>query len=212
MKSGDARLREHRGRRNARRSCVHHQRRPRSPECRLLYPLSRWALIARGTAHSNLFPVPSDCGLPHLGARSELTFVVSRHAQLTLAITPRRFAASPKATHLSRRLRPLRFLHRRSDSYRLERPRCRARISLAEDQHLQHGAHQVRQREAPGAKNQLPSLTPRSAVTPRSAESDTAKRRVSFPSHWFVACGTLEITVVLQIDSTLIIVSYLSRS
>src|SRR5271157_4258889 len=29
---------------------------------------------------------------------------------------------------------------RRFDSYRLERPSCRARITLAEDQHILHGA------------------------------------------------------------------------
>ena len=28
-------------------------------------PVARWALIARGTAYSNRFPVPSGGGLPH---------------------------------------------------------------------------------------------------------------------------------------------------
>ena len=102
----------------------------------VITPVARWALIARGTAYSNRFPVPSGCGLPHLCARSATTLVVSRPAQRSLAITACRLAASPKATHLSRRLRRFRFLHRRSDSYRLERPSCRVRISLAEDQHL----------------------------------------------------------------------------
>ena len=41
-----------------------------------------------------------------------------------------------KATHLSRRLRRFRYLHRRSDSYRLERPGCRVGIAPTEDQHL----------------------------------------------------------------------------
>ena len=106
----------------------------------VITPVARWALIARGTAYSNRFPAPSGYGLPHSLARSASTLVVSRPAQRSLAITACRLAASPKATHLSRRLRRFRFLHRRSDSYRLERPSCRARVSLAEDQHLQHGA------------------------------------------------------------------------
>ena len=41
-----------------------------------------------------------------------------------------------KATRLSRRLRRFRYLHRRSDSYRLERPSCRVGIAPTEDQHL----------------------------------------------------------------------------
>ena len=106
----------------------------------VITPVARWALIARGTAYSNRFPVPSGCGLPHPIARSASTLVVSRPAQRSLVVTACRLTASPKATHLSRRLRRFCFLHHRSDSYRLERPRCRARISLAEDQHLQHGA------------------------------------------------------------------------
>src|SRR5262249_42545191 len=36
---------------------------------------------------------------------------------------------------LRRRLRRLRYLHRRSDCYRLERPSCRAGVSPAEDLH-----------------------------------------------------------------------------
>ena len=104
--------------------------------CRRHYPVARWALIARGTAYSNRFPVPSGCGLPHISARSATTLDFSRPAQRSLAITACRLAASPRATHLSRGLRRLRYLHRRSDSYRLERPSWRARISLADDQHL----------------------------------------------------------------------------
>ena len=41
-----------------------------------------------------------------------------------------------KATHLSRGLRRFRYLHRRSDSYRLERPSCRVGIAPTGDQHL----------------------------------------------------------------------------
>jgi len=46
------------------------------------------------------------------------------------------------ATHLSRRLRRFRYLHRRSDSYRLERPRCRVGVAPTEDPRLFHGAQQ----------------------------------------------------------------------
>jgi hypothetical protein len=44
-------------------------------------PVARWALIARGTAYSNRFPVPSSGGLPHPIARSASALVVSRYAQ-----------------------------------------------------------------------------------------------------------------------------------
>ena len=104
-------------------------------------PVARWALIARGTAYSNRFPVPSGGGLPHHRARSATTLDFSRPAQRSLAITACRLAESPIATRLSRRLRRFRFLHRRSDSYRLERPSCRVGIAPTEDQHLTvHGA------------------------------------------------------------------------
>ena len=62
----------------------------------VITPVARWALIARGTAYSNRFPVPSGCGLPHLCARSASTLVVSRPAQRSLAVTACRFAESPK--------------------------------------------------------------------------------------------------------------------
>ena len=99
-------------------------------------PVARWALIARGTAYSTRFPVPSGGGLPHIHARSATTLDFSRPAQRSLAITACRLAESPKATRLSRRLRRFRYLHRRSDSYRLERPSCRVGIAPTEDQHL----------------------------------------------------------------------------
>ena len=99
-------------------------------------PVARWALIARGTAYSNRFPVPSGGGLPHHCARSATTLDFSRPAQRSLAVTACRLAEPPIATRLSRRLRRFRFLHRRSDSYRLERPSCRVGVTPTEDQHL----------------------------------------------------------------------------
>src|SRR5271165_1289894 len=59
-------------------------------------PVARWALIARGTAYSNRFPVPSGGGLPHIHARSATTLDFSRPAQRSLAITACRLAESPK--------------------------------------------------------------------------------------------------------------------
>src|ERR1700722_15797190 len=69
----------------------------------VITPVARWALIARGTAYSNRFPVLSGYGLPHLSARSASTLVVSRPAQRSLAVTACRLAESPIATRLSRR-------------------------------------------------------------------------------------------------------------
>ena len=103
-------------------------------------PVARWALIARGTAYSNRFPVPSGSGLPHHGARSATTLDFSRPAQRSLAVTACRLAESPIATRLSRRLRRFRFLHRRSDSSRRERPSCPVGFTPTEEQHLLHGA------------------------------------------------------------------------
>ncbi len=59
-------------------------------------PVARWVLIARGTAYSNRFPVPSGGGLPHIPARSATTLDFSRPAQRSLAITACRLAESPK--------------------------------------------------------------------------------------------------------------------
>ena len=63
------------------------------------------------------------------------TLVVSRPARRSLTLRP---VGSPSrhAARLSRRLRRLRHLHRRSDSYRLERPSCRVGIAPTEDHHL----------------------------------------------------------------------------
>ena len=131
-------------------------------------PVARWALIARGTAYSNRFPVPSGGGLPHHCARSATTLDFSRPAQRSLAVTACRLAEPPIATRLSRRLRRFRFLHRRSDSYRLERPSCRVGVTPTEDQHLtRFTAHAVHvlllhisfpRSLAPGAQTSSPSV------------------------------------------------------
>jgi len=102
----------------------------------VITPVARWVLIARGTVYSNRFhSSPATAAFPirvqgrrHIG-RFEACSTFN-------CVTPCRLAASPKATHLSRRLRRFRSLHRRSDSYRLERPSCRVGIAPTEDQHL----------------------------------------------------------------------------
>ena len=102
----------------------------------VITPVARWGLIARGTAYSNRFPFsPATAAFPMLvpGRRPHWTFrgLLNVHSRYGL---PARCIA--KATHLSRRLRRFRYLHRRSDSYRLERPSCRVGIAPTEDQHL----------------------------------------------------------------------------
>ena len=107
----------------------------------VITPVARWALIARGTAYSNRFPVPSGCGLPHLHARSATTLDVSRPAQRSLAITACRLAESPKRPVCLEGSDGFVSSPRRFDSYRLERPSCRVGFAPTEDQHLLHGAH-----------------------------------------------------------------------
>jgi len=100
------------------------------------YPGGPLGRIARGTVYSNralarqrLRPSPSQCKVgAHIG-RFEACSTFTR-------VTACLLAASPEATHLSRRLRRLRYLRRRSDSYRPERPSCRVGIAPTEVQHL----------------------------------------------------------------------------
>ena len=63
---------------------------------------------------------PSGCGLPRFLGGSASTFGLSRPARRSLALRP---ANSPSRFNdpFSRRLRRFRYLHRRSDSFRLER-------------------------------------------------------------------------------------------
>ena len=95
----------------------------RVPTCRRHYPGGPLGSDRSWDGLFQPFPfIPSGGGLPHPSARSATTLVVSRPAQRSLALRP---VGSPsrQATRLSRRLRRFRYLHRRSDSYRLERPR-----------------------------------------------------------------------------------------
>ena len=68
----------------------------------VITPVARWALIARGTAYSNRFPVPSGYGLPLPSAGSAHTLVVSRPAQRSLAVTACRLAESPSDPSVSK--------------------------------------------------------------------------------------------------------------
>ena len=54
----------------------------------VITPVARWALIARGTAYSNRFPVPSGGGLPHHWARSATTLDFSRPANVHWLLRP----------------------------------------------------------------------------------------------------------------------------
>jgi hypothetical protein len=73
--------------------------------------------------------------LPSLHGRSAPALIVSRPAQRSLMLRP---ACLPSrlCDPLHRRLRRLRFLHRRSDYYRVERTSSRAGLSPAVNQRL----------------------------------------------------------------------------
>ena len=104
------------------------------PTCRRQYPGGPLGRIARGTAYSNRFPAPQrrrPSPLGKVGAHIGRFEACSTFTRVTACL----LAASP-AAHLSRRLRRLRYLHRRSDSYRLEQPSCRVGVAPTEDQHL----------------------------------------------------------------------------
>ncbi len=87
--------------------------------------------------------IPTDGGLPRPISGSAPTLNFSRTAQRSLALRPA-CSLDRHAAHLSRRLRRFCCLHRRSDSYRLERPTCRAGIAPAEDPHLSTAHNWVR--------------------------------------------------------------------
>jgi hypothetical protein len=81
-------------------------------------PLPRWQ---RGWGSSRSPGYPRVCGLPHPFAGSAATSNVSRPAQRSLALRPA-CSRSRSNDPFHRRLRQYRYLHCRSDCYRLERP------------------------------------------------------------------------------------------
>ena len=123
----------------------------RVPTCRRHYPGGPLGSDRSWDGVFQPFPfIPSGSGLPHTSARSapHWTFRGLLDVHSRYGLSARCIA---KATHLSRRLRRFRYLHRRSDSYRLERPSCRVGIAPTEDQHLstahEHGV--------PGTRTEL---------------------------------------------------------
>jgi hypothetical protein len=81
----------------------------------------RWdmSLMARPIPTGRLFP--NDGGLPQVSDGSAPAYDFSRPLQRSHDITACLLATPPSGV-FSRRLRRFRYLHRRSDSYRLERP------------------------------------------------------------------------------------------
>ena len=87
-------------------------------------PLPRWdrwvrSLVGRPIPPVSLFA--NDGGLPRLTGGSAPTSYLSGPARHSLALRPVD-SLRRQAAHVSRRLRRLRYLYRRSDSFRLERP------------------------------------------------------------------------------------------
>ena len=95
-------------------------------------PVARWALIARGTAYSNRFLVPSGDGLPHIlqGRRPHWSFrgLLNVHWLLRPVGSPQ----SPKRPVCLEGSDGFVSSPRRFDSYRLERPSCRVGIAPTE--------------------------------------------------------------------------------
>jgi hypothetical protein len=97
----------------------------RRPPCvDMLLPIPRWdrwveSLMGRPIPPVSLFA--NDDGLPRMKGGSAPTLKLSRPAQHSLALRPVD-SQHRQAVHLSRRLRRLCYLRRRSDSFRLERP------------------------------------------------------------------------------------------
>src|SRR5207237_9220010 len=76
--------------------------------------------IVHGEGLSSTSVFTSDGGLPRILGGSAPTSLLSRPAQCSLTLRPAD-SLHRQAVHLSRRLRRLCCLHRRSDSFRLER-------------------------------------------------------------------------------------------
>src|SRR5487761_1961266 len=101
----------------------------------VITPVARWVGSLVGRPIPTVTLLASGDGLPHASARSAHTLDFSRPARRSLTLRP---AGSPHrlAARLSRRLRRFRYLHRRSDSYWLERPICQAGFAPTEDPRL----------------------------------------------------------------------------
>jgi len=101
-------------------------------------PLPRWVRWADRSWLGLFHPVassPSDIGLPHMSDGSAPTSSFFEACSAFTHVTACLLATSPSDV-FSRRLRRFCHLHRRSDSYRLERPSCRMGIAPIEEPNL----------------------------------------------------------------------------
>ena len=143
---------------------------PHVPTCRRHYPGGplgsdrSWDGLFHPFPHSS----PATAAFPMLvrGRRPHWTFRGLLNVHSRYGLSARCIA---KATHLSRRLRRFRYLHRHSDSYRLERPSCRVGIAPTVDQHLttahtrsdSRGSQGLTAPRPLGHDRRIASLTPR---------------------------------------------------
>ena len=105
-------------------------------------PLPRWVRWADRSWLGLFHPVassPSDIGLPHMSDGSAPTSSFFEACSAFTHVTACLLATSPSDV-FSRRLRRFCHLHRRSDSYRLERPSCRMGIAPIEEPNLSRRA------------------------------------------------------------------------
>src|SRR6516225_8831118 len=101
-------------------------------------PLPRWVRWADRSWLGLFHPVassPSDIGLPHMSDGSAPTSSFFEAYSAFTHVTACLLATSPSDV-FSRRLRRFCHLHRRSDSYRLERPSCRMGFTPIEELNL----------------------------------------------------------------------------
>ena len=106
------------------------------PTCRRHYPGGPLGSDRSWNGVFQPFPfIPSGGGLPRPCCRVGVHIGRFEACSTFTRVTACLLAASP-SDPLSRRLRRLCYLRRRSDSYRLERPSCRVGIAPTEDQHL----------------------------------------------------------------------------
>ena len=101
-------------------------------------PVPRWTRWVRSLVGRRIPAGPlvaSDDGLPQdIDGSASTTNLSGPHRMFTCVTAC--LLAGPPSGPLRRRLRRLRYLHRRSDCYRLERTSCRVGITPTEDLHL----------------------------------------------------------------------------
>ena len=93
------------------------------------------AITPAGSMESVRSSFSTVSGLPCVTVRSAPAIILSGPAQRSLALRPA-CSRGRQSDPLHRRLRRFRYLHRRSDCYRLERLSCRAGFAPAGDRRL----------------------------------------------------------------------------